>query len=401
MKKLSEKDKKLFERNISLGYIIGALMWGRFFIPVLALFYIASQVSLEQFTIIMAVFSLSTLLLEIPTGVVADLLGKKKTLLLSRGMYIIEIAIIAFCDGFWPFLIAKVISGVGVSLGSGTNSALVYDTLKKLGREEEHKVVSGKAQFISNIAMAFVFIIGAYLFSYYYKLPAYVSLPIVALGFILTFFLKEPYEPVKKFNIKNSILHLKEGISYFFKKPYLVYLAFFTLIIGSINSMMLSLSSSYLQNILIPISVIGIIAFIANLLSAYSSKRAHKWEEKIGEKKSLILIQFIVLVSVFCMGLLIPKIGVLFFLLIPFIDGFYGILLSDYTNRHVEHSHRATMLSINNMFDNIGIFILFPILGYSIKVGGMSFSYLYLAGFILIYVIGLYFYSKKKSVNVV
>ena len=61
-------------------------MWGRFFIPVLALFYIASQVSLEQFTIIMAVFAFSTLILEIPTGVIADLLGKRKTLLISRLM---------------------------------------------------------------------------------------------------------------------------------------------------------------------------------------------------------------------------------------------------------------------------------------------------------------------------
>src|SRR3989344_7479236 len=102
MKELS--DKKYFERNITLNYIIGSLMWGRFFIPVLALFYIASQVSLEQFAIIMSVFAFTTLILEIPTGVIADLLGKKKTLLLSRLMYVIEIVIIAFGNGFWPFL---------------------------------------------------------------------------------------------------------------------------------------------------------------------------------------------------------------------------------------------------------------------------------------------------------
>ena len=76
-------NKAYFERNIVLNYIIGCLMWGRFFIPVLALFYIASQVSLAQFTVIMAIFSFTTLVLEIPTGVVADLLGKKKTLLSS------------------------------------------------------------------------------------------------------------------------------------------------------------------------------------------------------------------------------------------------------------------------------------------------------------------------------
>jgi MFS family permease len=54
---------------------------------------------------------LSALLLEIPSGAVADILGRKNTLLLSRLCFVIEVAIIAFFNGFWPFLIAKVISG--------------------------------------------------------------------------------------------------------------------------------------------------------------------------------------------------------------------------------------------------------------------------------------------------
>ena len=86
LQKITKEDKKKFEKNINLNYIISSLMWGRFFIPVLALFYIASQVPLEQFAIIMSVFSLSILLLEIPTGVLSDLIGRKKTLLLSRIM---------------------------------------------------------------------------------------------------------------------------------------------------------------------------------------------------------------------------------------------------------------------------------------------------------------------------
>ena len=65
-------------KNIKLICIISSLMWMRFFIPVLALFYIASKVSLDEFTIIMSVFALSTLILEILSGVIADIIGKKK-----------------------------------------------------------------------------------------------------------------------------------------------------------------------------------------------------------------------------------------------------------------------------------------------------------------------------------
>ena len=76
-------------------------MWARFFVPILALFYIASQVTIEQFAIIMAVFSFTTLVLEIPAGVMADLLGKKRTLLISRFMCIVEICL------FMLFIFAK------------------------------------------------------------------------------------------------------------------------------------------------------------------------------------------------------------------------------------------------------------------------------------------------------
>ena len=389
------EESKRFKRNISLSYAISALMWGRFFIPVLALFYISSQVTLAQFTIIMSVFSLTTLLLEIPTGVVADLLGKKKTLLLSRAMYIIEIALIAFFNGFWVFLIAKVISGIGVSLGSGTNSALIYDSLKKIGKTNEHKKVVGKLNFISNISMAFVFIIGAYLFSVNSKLPAIASLPLIGLGFILTFFLKEPYNPVKKFNFNNLFVHLKEGIRYFVNQKYLVYLAFFTFFIGSAISMMLSLSSAYFNAIMIPVALIGEAAFVSNLFTAYSSKKAYYFEKKFGERKTLLIIQVVAFVSVLLMSLVIPYYGVLFYLLLTFMQGFYEVIIVDYTNRHVKTSHRATMLSINNMFDNIGIFLLFPVLGYLIKSYSMGFSLMFLGIFLFVcFVVSVIWYKR-------
>ncbi len=389
--------KKYFERNIKLNYVIGSLMWGRFFIPVLALFYIASQVTLEQFTIIMAVFAFTTLILEVPTGVIADLLGKKKTLLISRAMYVVEIFLIAFFNGFWPFLIAKVISGIGVSLTSGTGSALLYDSLKRLGRENEHKKISGISSTISKVSMAFVFIVGAFLFSIHPKLPAITSLPLITLGFILTFFLKEPYISKKRINFTNSLKHLKEGIKFFKGNYYLKYLAFFTFLIGSIIAIMLNLSSKYFEVILIPISFIGVISFVMSLIAAYSSKKAHSFEEKIGEKKSIYLITILTFISVFLLSFVIPYFGLLFFLIISFIQGFYEVIIGDYVNKQVESSHRATMLSINNMFDNIGITLLFPIIGYMSKDYSFKVSLIFLSIFVFICSLLLIFYYKNNK----
>lgn len=374
-------------------------MWGRFFIPVLALFYIASQVPLEQFAIIMGVFSLAILVLEIPSGVVADLIGRKNTLLVSRFLYLIELFMIAFYDGFWIFLIAKIISGFAVSLSSGADEALLYDSLKKMKREKEHKTVSGRLYTYCNISMAFTFIVGAFLFGIHYKLPAIVSLPVVGIGFILTFFLKEPYKSSKCFSLKNSYQHMKEGFNYFWDHSYIKYLVFYSVPIAAAIAIMLSISSAYFEEILFPVALMGVVAFIGSMIAAFSSKKAHNLEEKFGEKKSLFFIQAATVLGIFLMALMINYVGVLFFFIISFVSGFFGVVVNHYMNVHIETSHRATMLSIKNFFSNFAIFLLFPAVGYVAKVKSMGTSFLYFGIVILIFVVALQLYSTKLRIK--
>lgn len=390
--------KTVLNKNISLMYITGSLMWGRFFIPVLALFYIASQVPLEQFAIIMSVFALFTLLFEIPSGVLADLLGKKNALLLGRFCYVIEIFMIAFFNGFWVFLIAKMISGIGVSLGSGTSSAFLFDTLKKQKKESSYKKISGNLYTITNFSSAFVFIIGAYLFSINYKLPAIVSLPFILLGFVLTFFLKEPYSKDKKVNFKNSFKHFKKSLIYFKNSNFVKYVSLISLLTATGISIILSLSSAYLKNILIPVSLIGVVAFISSAIMAFSSKKAHSIEKKFGEKKSLFLIQLIILIAIFNMAMLFPFYGIISFFLVSLVAGFFEVIIDDYVNNHIKSFHRATLLSIKNFFNNLGIFILFPIIGYLIKIKSMSFSFLILGVILFVGYIIIWIFSKKWAI---
>jgi len=311
----------------------------------------------------------------------------------------VEIFILAFFNGFWLFLIAKIISGIAVSLGSGTGSALLYDTLKVQKREKQHKRISGNLHTITNISMAFIFIIGAFLFSIDPKLPAIASLPLIILGFILTFFIEEPIESKKKLTLENSLNHLKEGLTYFKKSNFVKYIAFFSLFTASAISITLSISSAYLEQILIPISLIGLVAFISSMTTAYSSKKAHELEKKLGERKSLRLVQILIVLSLLLISLTAPYIGVLFYLMIPLVSGFFGIIVNDYVNKRIVSSHRATLLSITSFFDNLGIFILFITFGYLIKIKSISFSFFALGVIIFIGYVLLYFYSKTKKVG--
>lgn len=378
-------DDYFMNRNINLMYFISSLMWARFYIPVIALFYIASQVPLEQFAIIMSVFALATLVLEIPSGVIADILGKKNTMIVATLFYIIELVIISFMNGFWPFLIAKIISGIGVALMSGTQSALIFDSLKKLNKTSEHKKISGKRTMYTNISTAFIFIIGGVLFSIDPKLPAIISIPFIIIGLILMLFLKEPYHNDKKLTFHNSVNHLKESWIFFKSNKDIQFLGFFVFMSSAAISISLSVSSAYFKLVLIPVFLMGVVAFIGSMATAFTAKKADNLEKFLGIKNSFYAIQAITFLGLILMALLVPYVGVLFYLLIPIISGFSQVTLNHYINIKVESSHRTTMISINNFFGNLGIFILFPLFGFITKGSGMNTAFWILGGIFLIY----------------
>jgi MFS family permease len=391
------------ERNIKLIYVIGSLSWIRFFIPVLAIFYIASQVPLEQFSIIMGIYAFIILILEIPSGVISDLIGRKKTLFFAKIAILMELIIVAFFNGFWPFLVAKIFCGIGVSLVSGTESALMYESLKKLKKEKEYKKIFGKFHFIKNIVKAFVFILGAYLFTLNPKLPAYFSIPFILTAVILTLFLHDAITPNKKINILNHLNHMKQGFYYFLENTYTKLITIHSSFLLMIPWIVLAVSSAYLEIIKIPIALIGAISFVGNFLMAIGAKKAHYFEEKFGEKKTLSLLYVLAFIGLFPLIFLIPYFGVLSLWIIFPINSLGVVIIDYYMNRHIKETHRATILSIRNMFNKLLISISFPIFGYLTNLMSMSeafaFLFLILAFGFIFYLIYQRYYESTKTKN--
>ena len=75
------------------------------------------------------------------------------------------------------------------------------------------------------------------------------------------------------------------------------------------------------------------------------------------------------------------------------------MIINDYMNNHIDSSKRATLLSAKNFFDNLGIFALFLLISYFIKVKSLEFSLSVLAISVFIGYLILWFYSKKVKLN--
>ncbi|MBN2206408.1 MAG: MFS transporter, partial [Candidatus Aminicenantes bacterium] len=148
--------------------------------PILIPFYVSNGLSATQVFTIQAAYALSVLAFEVPSGYLADVIGRRRTLILGAGLLPAGIAVYAFTSGFWPFVLAEVLIAIGNSMRSGSDSALIYDTLIGLGDEARYKMSEGKAFFYSRLASSLAAVLGGALAAASLRLPFYVNIATAA-----------------------------------------------------------------------------------------------------------------------------------------------------------------------------------------------------------------------------
>ena len=132
------------KNNIWKLYVIKGLMWFMVAMPIIVLFFQENGLSLQEVMILQGSYSMMVALMEIPSGYIADLFGRKKTLVLGTLFCFLGFALFGFSFGFWEFFIAELLLGVGNSFISGSDSALLYDSLLESEQSEEYTRIEGK-----------------------------------------------------------------------------------------------------------------------------------------------------------------------------------------------------------------------------------------------------------------
>lgn len=125
------KQLRLLYLNTSLGaFQIAGASW----VALLA----ARRFSLVEIGFAESVFHVASLLFEVPSGVIADVFGRKKSMVLSQCMMLVSSLLMLVSDSMAGVLPAMVFSAFGYNFASGTRESLAYETLKAEGREAEY-----------------------------------------------------------------------------------------------------------------------------------------------------------------------------------------------------------------------------------------------------------------------
>jgi MFS family permease len=385
------------KKNITRLYVINIFGNAQFHLVVYTLFLLSKGFTTRQFFLIESAYYLIALLLEIPTGVFSDRISRKWSLVLASVIGIPIIPTIVFSDSFIVVLLAMSVGGIGAALTSGTNTAILYDTLKALGREDDFKVIQGRMVWYGSLSMAFAGIVGGLLAQYDMAYAWWAYFAAGQLGMIVTFTLREPpfFRSTKR--RESYLQHLGKSwkMSTTGASGYYVFYAAFIWFFFSIGFW---LWQPYLELSAVPLAWFGFIYAIQNVIGGFTGKQAHHFERVIGTRNALLIIPLGLSMVFFLESRFATILGFLFIFMQSAFSGPFHPLLEDYINKRIPSSKRATVLSIKNMVNSLLFMGFSPLIGHFVDLYSLR-TALLLMGTILI-ILSLVFYiiyQKKKE----
>jgi len=373
------------QRNIKIMYLQNFLVSTIFYAPVFALFLQEQLFTVFNVTIILAINTILVALLEIPSGAFADLVGRRQTIIISRVISVVSLIIFSFSSSFWQIALATIVGAIGIALVSGTDEAIIFDSLKELKQEKKFKKVIGINHAIGPIGLSIASIIGGFIAKYSLRATIFYSLIPFGLALLTSFFLVEPkYHKSQKHMFK----HIKESSNILIKNRQLLLIILLFFLFESFGESIHLISQLFYQYNQIPIEYFGFIFGAIFALSSLGSFISHKVSNFFGNKKTLIFSTIFSL-SVFLLAIFSFGWTAVFFMVLGSI--FYGIrnpIMSHMTNLEVKSKNRATILSIKNASTTIGFSIFAPILGLLVdKITIIPAFRIFSIGFVLLIIV--------------
>lgn len=360
--------KRTYKRNISL---LAGLEFTSYFgiTSFWILFFIQNGLSLLQIGLLESIFHGTSLLCEIPSGMLADRFSYKTNLYLARLSSIGSSILILFGQGnFWIYALAMMVNAWSYNFDSGTSTAFLFDSAVEAGQKDRYLQISS---FLSGVAevtrtlgtvVAGFFIHGALAWTYY------IAIALSLLSILLIFLMKEPESKSDERNhltLKRIVVVVKQEWQ---DKPVLFYWMLTYQLVGTIMCMFYYYYQQKISDLASwQVSLIMLIGSGFNLLAVYLASQ-------IGKKWNSNQV-FPILVALTGLALLLVGVKTPFAYLSVYLltNALYAVYQPIYYNdlqAYLPSSVRATMLSINSMMFSLSMIVIFPLTGWLIDTCG-------------------------------
>lgn len=360
-------DKKI-KRNIKLDYISTFITNLNMQSSIWVLYLAYCGMNLMQIGLLEGIYHATSIVCEIPSGALADLVGRKKSMILGRICVTISCIIMLVTRNFWWFAFSFLLQALGNNFNSGSEEALVYDSMICLGEEEDYIRINGRINTVIEVSQAIATVVGGVMAEYSYFVCYAACTVISLLAFVPVVFMKEP--PILKGSEEKERLTAGRLVAKHFKTSFeilasdlriLKIVTYFSVVFAA-HTLLFFYSQQYYYDMgynKIQISIIMLFAGLASCFGAISSEKLYRrFEKKVSAFSAAVIALTLVFYSV---GKPVLSIGM--FIAANFFNSVLYPIESESLNSIIPSEQRATLISVNSMFFSIVMIVTFPIAG--------------------------------------
>ena len=369
-------------RNIRLFIAFRVFFNARFYYPVFTILFLDYGLTIEQFALLNTVWAITIVCAEVPSGALADILGRKYLLVTTSLLMVAEMSLLAFVPLgnsrliFSVFLVNRVLSGLAEALASGADEAIAYDSLVEEGQQEDWPQVLSVQMRLRSIGSIVTMTIGALVYdpSMVNRLLAWIGSDLnvtqqvsmrfpIYLTFILSllatgcaFSMQEKWAKRTAGQGSTSRAALRKTLQagvWLAKTPFALAIILFGTLYDHILRMIVTMTSQYYRQIDLPEASFGLIGSAIAVLGLVTPKIAERMVAKNAPLVNVWWVSGISLLGLIGLTGFYPCWGLLPMALIFVALMLVSFFTSHYLNRITESHQRATVLSFKGLAFNL------------------------------------------------
>lgn len=366
-------------RNLPLFVAFRVLFHARFYYPIIGVLFLDLGLTLEQYALLNVIWAVVIIVLEIPSGALADVVGRKRVVVLAAALMVAEMAVLAFAPRgawmFWLLVLNRILSGAAEACASGADEALAYDSLPEADRKTTWPRVLESLMRWKSGGFFIAMVSGAALFDQSLmssllswttgwtpsdgatvRWPVYATLVTSILCLLVALNFREPpaHTPIGRHAIGRAWQNVIEGAVHVFTSRRILFLMVAALLIDSFVRIFLTFASNYYRLIELPPFVNGMLGSGLALLGFAVAPVAKRMTAGLGVIANYTVVATLVLIGLAGTAMAWPYWGAWVVIPLGISMSMLQFFTSNYLNQWTESHVRATVLSFRGVAFNLG-----------------------------------------------
>ncbi|MBR6801167.1 MAG: MFS transporter [Eubacteriaceae bacterium] len=322
--------------------------------------------SMVEIGIVESVFHVASFCFEIPSGIISDVFGRKKSMILSQCMFILSAVLMIFSESLWGICLSIVFDAFGYNFSSGSREALAYDSLKVSGHEDRYRDFASTDLSVYRISNAASLLCAGLALILGYRTAYIIDIIVLSVCLMVSSGLKEVSVEDDQFEgtISQRLIDTtKESILFLVSNRKSIGTMLFNSLIGAFQTLILFFLQARLPLCGLDDRLFGPALFFMTLGGAVGAKLASKTEHITYRKTGYICA----VITLICFGMsliVFPPVMILAGFTVNIAGDLFYVCTDEELNRQFPSSQRATLVSVSSLCFSVVMMIMSPLFGF-------------------------------------